>query len=559
MKSRKDMPRLVSLILKNNGLTTEEEINHFLYPKLTDLPHPSLMKNLDLAGQHVVNAILNRKPILVWGDYDVDGTTATSLLVTFFRQCGLEVKYHIPHRFKEGYGLNTAWFTRDKLAELGDDFLIITVDCGISNKEEISWLQKRGAEVIITDHHMVPNDSLPDTIIVNPSFEDCGFHGESICGVAIAFYLASVLRSKLASSNIDSFRHVNNINLKHFLAYVALGTIADIVPLTHTNRTIVRAGLEVLLRTENPGLRALLNSADLLGSKISSEDIGFSICPKLNAAGRLGDSETTVGLLISEDKTAAKRLASQLTRLNQERKALTLENLQTILAQVQASAAKEEGCIIVKGTFHPGVAGIVASKLVDTFFVPAIVLTHGEDPEILTGSARSIDGVHIAQLIESTNRWLIKSGGHPMAAGLTLRTENFEGFRRAFILKIRDIERPKIATKHHNAIQTTLDEVFEGAFLDWYELLEPFGPGNEPPIYFDPKTEIIDAKRVGANGEHLQLFFRGKYSNHKGIGFNLGNKLAEIQETPFKKIYFSPTINRYRKTESWQARVIDIV
>ena len=420
--------------LKTRGVVGDEAVHKFLNPVLADLPKPEEMQNLPAAARLVAEYIVAGKQIIIWGDYDVDGTTGTALLVNFFRELGTEVRWHIPNRLHEGYGLNSQWFTNRNKSNLADDFLLITVDCGISDSQQIEVIKKNGGKVIVTDHHCLPEKSIPACLVLNPSQPFCGFHNKYLAGVGVAFYLAAGIRAELASNAL--FKEVaSRINLKKYLVFVALGTIADVVQLTNTNRILVRGGLEVLAESNFIGLKELLASCEIAGNFIASEDIGYLIGPKLNAAGRLGESKIVVELLTETDAKRAKKLAQQLTELNIERRRISCDNLEMALSSLSTLQVDRDKCAIVRGELHQGVAGIVASRLVDLFKVPAIVFARKEQSNgeiFFTGSARSVEGVNIIALLSKCADWIDRFGGHEMAAGLTVSDMNMQNFQRFF-------------------------------------------------------------------------------------------------------------------------------
>lgn len=555
-----EIPEVFYELLKKRGVAGDESIRRFLMPSLADLPHPDNMKNLKAAADLIVEYIKSGDRIVIWGDYDVDGTTATSLLVNFFRKYNVDTLWHIPSRFKEGYGLNIEWFYQNR-NQLGRKFLVITVDCGISESKTIETIKAFGGTVIVTDHHTIPQEGVPDCIIVNPSQSDCGFHGEHLAGVGVAFYLIAMLRSVFRKSGVIAQSHGEEVNLKQFLPFVAVGTIADVVHLSETNRILVRGGLEEMTTTVFPGVRALVESCDIY-SEISSEDIGFLVGPKINAAGRLGEGGIVVDLLTEQDVKNARRKAKKLTSLNDKRKAVCAENLELALGEVDGDCKDVGRALILCGEYHLGVAGIVASRLTESFGVPAIVLCEKatEDGNVeYTGSARSIQGINIVDCLSRVSENLERYGGHAMAAGLTVLPENYEIFRDMFLKEIEKIskDRVKLSSIHFDA-EVSADVLLSSAYIEIMKLLEPYGPGNLPPVFCDPAATVCDSKRVGRSSEHLQLTVRGKYSNIKGIGFHLGGKIDQVQSNPVRKLIYAPTLNRYRGTTSWQLRIIDI-
>lgn len=560
-ESISQIPPVFIEYLKTRGIKGDEAAYKFLYPVLADLPRPELMKNLPAAARLVVEHMTAGKQIVIWGDYDVDGTTGTALLVNFFRELGTEVKWHIPDRLKEGYGLNTKWFISQKNRSLADDFLLITVDCGISDVHQIEMIKKIGGKVIITDHHSLPEKSIPDCLVLNPSQPSCGFHGKQLAGVGVAFYLAAGIRTELSAHSLLSGT-ASQLNLKKYLAFVALGTVADVVELTVANRILVRGGLEALSESNFIGLKELLTSCEITGDYIASEDIGYLIGPKINAAGRLGESKIVVELLTEQDRKNAKRLAQKLTELNTERRRISSDNLEMALTSLNIIQIERDKCAIARGELHQGVAGIVASRLVDTFRVPAIVFAKNEHPDgriYFTGSVRSVEGVNIIAILSKCAEWIERFGGHEMAAGLTVTDDNINNFEGNFTTLVREaMKENQIKPKKQYDISCSAELIMNKEHLDCIRLLEPFGPGNQQPVFQDPSVTIIDSRAVGKDSEHLQVTIRGRYANFKGIGFSLGKRLDDVQKKPERNMIYTPTMNRFRGTVNWQVRVIDL-
>ncbi|TKB27364.1 single-stranded-DNA-specific exonuclease RecJ [Desulfopila sp. IMCC35006] len=550
--------------LKTRGITGGEAAHRFLYPSLADLPKPDQMLNLSAAARLAVDYMIAGKQIIIWGDYDVDGTTGTALLVNFFKELGTAVRWHIPDRMHEGYGLNAEWFTNRGNISLAEEFLLITVDCGISNAQQVEIIAKLGGKIIITDHHSMPEQNVPDCLVLNPSQPSCGFNGQHLAGVGVAFYLAAGIRAELAKRPTTKkiADSAGRLNLKKYLAFVALGTIADVVNLTPTNRILVRAGLEALADPQFTGLNELLTSCEITGGYVTSEDIGYLIGPKINAAGRLGESTVVVELLTEADRKRAKHLAQVLTDLNEQRKRISSENLETALSITSAGQIEQDKCVIVKGDLHQGVAGIVASRLVDMFRVPAIVFAqkrHSDGQVSFVGSARSVDGVNIVALLAKCSQWIERFGGHEMAAGLTVSADSMTQFSSHFtVLAGKAVRERKIIIKKQYDINCPSELMMDQDHLRCLQLLEPFGPGNPQPVFQDAAATILDSRAVGRNSEHLQVTIRGKFANLKGIGFRLGEVLEDVQRQPRRKMIYTPTMNRFRGNVSWQVRVIDI-
>ena len=558
------IPQIYIEYLKSRGIVGDQAVYKFLYPILAELPKPEVMLNLPAAAQLAVEYMIAGKQIIVWGDYDVDGTTGTALLVNFFKELGTSVRWHIPDRIHEGYGLNAEWFTDKKNISLAEDFLLITVDCGISNAEQIEVIKKIGGKVIVTDHHSLSEQLVPDCLVLNPSQPLCGFHDHHLAGVGVAFYLAAGIRAELScQANTHSLENIaSNLNLKKYLAFVALGTIADVVKLTPTNRILVRAGLEALLEPQFLGLLELLASCEISSGYVTSEDIGFLIGPKINAAGRLGESKIVVELLTVSDRKEAKLLAQKLTEINEKRKRISSTNLETALTSTNLALIEQNKSVIVKGDLHQGVAGIVASRLVEMFKVPAIVFAQKTNPDgkvSFVGSARSVAGINIVALLSACSQWIERFGGHEMAAGLTVSVENIGKFTAYFaVLTAKAMKEKKIIPKKQYDICCSSELIMDQDHLRCLQLLEPFGPGNPQPVFQDGAATILDSRTVGRDAEHLQVTIRGRYANLKGIGFGLGTLLDDIQRRPKRKMVYTPTMNRFRGNISWQVRVIDI-
>ncbi len=488
INNSKKIPPAIIELLHSRGVIDEKAINAFLYPKLENLPQPGMMKNLPDAAQLIVQYILDGKEVIVWGDYDVDGTTSTALLVNYFMEYGFQAKWHIPNRLEEGYGLNIEWFLQFQKNYNINDFLVITVDCGISDSSVINRIQKMGGTVIVTDHHSLPESDLPDCLILNPKQKNCGFYNHHLAGVGVAFYLAAGVRLVLQKCSNKKIAAAD-FNLKQYLAFVALGTIADLVELTETNRILVRGGLEVLKKTKFEGLKALLSACEIRpGQEIFSEDIGFLIGPKINAAGRLGKPDVVVRLLLEEKNNTARRLASQLSEFNVERRKLTELCLESVLEKINNSLIVQNKYVIFKGSIHLGVAGIVASKLVDIFKVPALVFSEKTDSNgsvVYVGSARSIPGVSIIRIFHLCSEHIEKFGGHEMAAGLSVTAKKITAFEKLFshFAKEEVENRKRHKIKKYDII-CPIALLMSDDYLEILNKFEPYGPGNTRPVFF---------------------------------------------------------------------------
>lgn len=557
-----EVPDLIRGILSKRNISDKESLERFLHPKLDSLPQPSLMKGLTSAASAICKAIDDNVEIIIWGDYDVDGTTGTALLINFFRELGIEIQYYIPSRLNEGYGLNSSKFLATFKDAIDHGALLVTVDCGISDSEAVREIKKAGCEVIITDHHQMPMGALPGCIVVNPNQPGCGFNGEMLAGVGVAFFLAAAVRSHLSASGYFASRP--RPNLKQFLAFVALGTISDLVELTHTNRVLVKAGFEALVNSNIPGIISLLENAEISGEIITSEDISFSLGPRINAAGRLGVADVAVDLMVCDNLADGLSLSTQLEKHNEKRKKLCEICYEHALNSDSSRLFIGDNSIVVSGDFHVGIIGIVASRIVEKYNKPAIVFSEvqGSGGQIHhKGSGRSVSGINILECLHLCSKTILRYGGHGMAAGLTVDGANYSEFVNVFE------EQVELASKERDLsdliqascdAECTIDDVMNKEFLAFFSLMEPFGPENEKPVFLDRHASIVSCKAIGSDRQHLQMVIRGKYENHRAIGFGLGDMVADVRASRAQQVYFTPMLNRFRNTEVWQVRVISI-
>jgi len=520
------------------------------------------MKGMKEAVALFKEEVARESEIIVWGDYDVDGTTGTSLLVNFFRELGIEPHWHIPNRLTDGYGLNALTFNEIRTKYFPQkEFLLITVDCGISNFKEILEILAMGGRAIVTDHHQIPTGELPGCITLNPNQDGCGFQDQKLAGVGVAFYFAAAIRAVFEKDGY--FKNGTKPNMKDYLGFVALGTIADLVEMTDTNRILVRAGMESLPNSGIPGLRALIESAGLQGQSLATEDISFLLGPRINAAGRLGKADVAVQLMTSDNEIVGAKLSRQLESFNEQRKKICKHNLELALSNIDIVLDKLKYSLVVVGDFHIGIIGIVASRLVELYGKPAIVFARSDSSStgpLLKGSGRSIPGINLLDCLHSCSSNMLKYGGHSMAAGLTIEESSFSLFLREFdqAVELQRLNQNHSQKLRSNAIECSMDEIMNKDALEYLQRLEPFGPENEQPLFVDSIASVVSCKTIGENGRHLQLTLRGKYENYRGIGFGLGKMRNDIQENPLRKISFTPMMNRFRGAVEWQLRITDI-
>lgn len=551
---------LILRMLKKRGVESEGQIKKFLEPQLKDLPGPALMQDLEKAAAIIGNNIIKSCPILVWGDYDVDGTTATALLLLFLKAVGHEkVDYYIPNRLKEGYGLQEESLERiSNTTKTGNGRVLITVDNGISAHAAVDKAKKLGFKVVITDHHTPPENRVNADSILNPRQATCAFPGKNLSGVGVAFYLAIGIRSYLQKNNYFKSAH-STPNLKQFLGLVAVGTVADMVELDETNRMLVRAGLESIAEDTNPGISALCLKTNLDKTLLRSEDIAFQIAPKINAAGRLGYADNAVSLLTCKSFTEAEKWSSALIRNNEERKIITLANVSDAQHEITKDPDKYNTSLVIAGDFHIGVAGIVASNLVEQSNKPCVVLCE-QGSGVYKGSARSVLGVNLYTALSECQEVLIGFGGHAMAAGMSLKVEDFSRFQKLFDIAVHkqcceltDVEEKDLEEK------VSVQELFNESVLSQLLLLEPHGIGNPQPVFRDPSVSFKDIRRIGKDKSHLRVTINNGTSAISGIGFGLGELSERCKSADDKGILYSPSLNFFRGKRSWQARVIDVL
>ncbi|MCX5870481.1 MAG: single-stranded-DNA-specific exonuclease RecJ [Deltaproteobacteria bacterium] len=567
---KKNLHPVIVKLLAQRGLHDQKAIEEFLEPKLADLPHPLEMGGMKEAAALAGQAVLAGAPILIWGDYDVDGTTGTALLVSFFQELGIHATYIIPNRITHGYGLHIDLLRSLAPSKPEQKALLITVDCGISASEEIIAAQKMGFQVIVTDHHEPPAGGSSADAIVNPKQSTCTFPTEELAGVGVAFYLACGIRQYLRVEGFFNEKR-REPDVRNLLDLVALGTIADMVPLGKVNRTLVKEGMRMIEQQKRPGIKAMLAIAGLLNSKknlisaVSSEDIGFTLAPMINAAGRLADAALAVQLLLSQDLAEAMPLAQELLALNNSRKKIG-QDVYLRAVTLRNKKSEMSNCLILNGDFHHGVIGIVASRLVEAFHVPTILFAQEKDLQgkmVFKGSGRSVPGVNIHAALESCAETMIRYGGHAMAAGMSVSGELFDLFCTRINEEIgKQVQDGNPVATLTIDLEAEMDEIFSPGggrqFGEQLQLLEPFGPGNRNPVFSAKRVRLVEVKPIGVDKTHLKVSFQCNGAVQKGVGFGLGSYLSDLSQDNKPAIAYSPMANRYRDTLSWEVRMIGI-
>jgi len=546
-------------LLAGRGISTESATRTFLEPKLKDLPDPFLMKDMDLAVRLVEECIGQNFTILIWGDYDVDGTTATALLIQFFQSIGYDAGYHIPNRLTDGYGIQQKGLEQISGDRDPTKTLLITVDNGISAHKAIEYAKEQGYKVIVTDHHVPPTVPVDADAIINPSQQECNFPDKTLAGVGVAFYLSVAIRVHLQKTGY--FNNNRELpNMKTLLDLVAIGTVADMVPLRETNRILVRAGMEVLAKNGNIGLTALCKKTNIDSRNVRSEDISFQLAPKINAAGRLGDASMAVKLFLAKESKLAATIATELVKNNERRKSINIQNFTDAKDELNKSTDVKKYAIVVSGDYHIGVAGIVASNLVEKYKKPSVVLCLGDDG-LLKGSGRSVVGVDLHRALEKCSSLLLGFGGHKMAGGMSLLPEKLVEFQSLFDKEIMEqIQLNGIVEESLVDTEIQIKDLFHGDILRQLQLLEPFGTENPQPIFRDTVSSFMELAPLGKDKAHLRCSFEGNRGKQiKGVGFGIGHLIANCKSNAKREILYTPTLNNFRGRRNWQVRVTDIV
>ncbi len=526
LSSHLGIPQSSAGLLCLRGISTPEQAERFLSPKLADLPDPFLFKDMERAVTLICEAMRQQWPIVVYGDYDVDGICATSLLVHFLKTLKLTVKWHVPNRLTDGYGLTSSGI-RTVREMVQAPALLITVDNGIAAVKEVEEAVAAGFRVIVTDHHE-PQGRVPAAdAVINPKQDDCVFPFSGLSGAGVAFFLIVSLRSRCIE---NGYLQPDNVpNLKKYLDLVALGTVADVMPLVDVNRILVRAGIEVLSERSRPGIWALCEEAGMGEGGITSEDISFRLAPRINAAGRMGAPEVAARLLMAEDLSAAQQAAIELEEKNNHRKEIERSIMEAAVVQCEKQCAQGARALVVyQGDWHPGVLGIVASRICDRFHLPAIVLADDRNNGNIRGSGRSACGVDLFAVVENCRQWLQHFGGHEQAIGLTLAKDHLQKFTEALNIQVGEL----LAQGNHDDEAVIIDQQLSGeevtpSFVSFLRHLEPCGNENPEPVFLAKNTKLVRASIV--KKEHLRFSLQLGDTVYQGIGFGMGEKITMVQ------------------------------
>ncbi|MEI7510051.1 MAG: single-stranded-DNA-specific exonuclease RecJ [Flavobacterium sp.] len=546
LQNELQVDEIIATLLIQRGIETFEQAKTFFRPSLNDLHDPYLMKDMDKAVTRIETAIKNGENILVFGDYDVDGTTAVSLLSSYLRSYYQNVATYIPDRYDEGYGIS---YKGINFAEDNGFTLIIALDCGIKSIDHIAYANERNIDFIICDHHR-PGDELPNAIaVLDPKRSDCSYPYDELCGCGVGFKLIQALAQN---------RNQTIADLIPYLDLVATAIAADIVPITGENRILAKFGLEVINSNPRPGIKALIQNIKKR-RVLTITDVVFIIAPRINAAGRIKHGNEAVALLTEFDLERAEIFASEIEQHNIDRKDLDKQITIEALSQIETNNEKERFTTVVyQENWHKGVIGIVASRLTETHYRPTIVFTKSGDK--LAASARSVKGFDVYNALEACSEYLEQFGGHKYAAGMTLKEENYWAFKEAFEKEVQKTIPPDLLIP-----EISVD--FEIDFADINPKLirllnqfEPFGPQNMTPNFMTKNIKDTGyAKPLGKDDEHLKLFVKQKDSEGFGaVGFGLGNKLEYIKnQSTFDAVYCIEE-NEFNGNVSVQLRVKDL-
>lgn len=541
------IPYIIANVLLNRGIE-ESDFESFITKSKRGVRNPMSMLDMDKAVKRIKEAVDNKEKIVIYGDYDVDGITSTALVYEFLSALGADVIYYIPDRKDEGYGINI--MAVNKLIKKGMN-LLITVDCGITAIGEVEFARLQKMDVIITDHHTC-KERIPEAAVavVNPKREEDEYGFDGLAGVGVAFKLVLALAMAYGMNTGECF--------DRFVDIAAIGTIADVVPLVDENRVIVDKGLKKLSAVQRPGLRALFEVAGVADKKITSSTIAFAAAPRMNAAGRLGTAETSVELLLTKDPEKARQIAEDLDAENKERQATEMNINREALEMIASdpNAGKKKVIVLAREGWHNGVIGIVASRITEMFYKPCILISLNNG--VGKGSGRSIAGFNLFEALSESEKYLTNFGGHAVAAGLGITENNIKDFT-VNINKYAD----QVLSDDDMIPSVKIDSILGGQSLSLatakaVSTLEPYGMGNERPVFVIKNAAVQSITTVGADNKHLRLRIEKDGTEVGCIGFGLGEFAQYVYPGDMVHLAFKFDINVYQGNESLQLQIIDI-
>ncbi len=542
-KTAKPAQRSVVQLLLQRKIETYEQAKKFFNPSLKDLHNPFEMKDMDKAVQRILQAIENQENILIYGDYDVDGTTAVSLFYLFLSELYNNVTCYVPDRYKEGYGVS---FQGINYASDNNISLIITLDCGIKAIDKVDYAKEKGIDVIVCDHH-TPSSELPKAVaILNPKQKDCSYPYDELCGCGIAFKLAQAINIVLERPESFVFK---------YLDLVAIAIAADIVPVTGENRILLAQGLSLINEKPSIPVRKLLQTAK---QPYTTTDLVFVVAPRINAAGRIAHANLVIELLTQKQEKEIISKAYEIEYLNDKRKRLDEEITQEALVQIIENQEENKKTTVVFQPFwHKGVIGIVASRLIENYYRPTLVFTKNEDK--LVASARSISGFNIYNALEACQEYLEQFGGHKYAAGLTIKEENYNKFKEAFELIVsQTIDKELLEQRINIDLEIKLEDV-SSIFFETLKRFAPFGPENMTPVFLSKGVKAKEFRAVG-DGSHLRIVLTNieETVSFVAIGFGLADKKTILEKGQPFDIVYQLEENIWNGRASIQMRIKDI-
>jgi single-stranded-DNA-specific exonuclease len=541
-------------VLINRDIHTIQAATDFLNASLNSIRSPFALKDMDVAIHRIYKAISANEKILIFGDYDVDGITATVILLNFLRYAGADVSYYIPHRVTEGYSIQPGHISRYARPHKID--LIITADCGSDSHQTVAAAKRFGIDMIITDHHTITENIPPALAVINPKRRDCPAGLQNLAGVGVAFFLLICLRTHLREKGFWQERL--EPNLKNYCDLVALGTVADMVPLIEENRILCKTGLKLIPAGRRTGLAALMEASAIHNDFLDADDIAFRLAPRLNAAGRMDHAARAVELLTAKDTDIAGQTAHTLNLLNQKRRQIE----QSMLADIQGflennSSILQRRALVLSGQgWHVGVLGIVASQIVNAYYRPVVLITIRDGIGI--GSGRSVAELKLYDALASCKPYLESFGGHSMAAGLKIGEENIADFQKAFESVIRRISQPEDLTPTLH-IDSELDfDIISDTLVNELETLMPFGAGNPEPLFRTADVTVVSSKIVGKN--HRRMILRQSSTPNtpvfQAIQFNVDSRVSNKHD--FSQIVYKLRWNRWKDRKTTQLVVEDM-
>lgn len=544
---------VIARVIRNRDVIGEEAIQRYLYGTKEDMYNPFLLKDMEKAVTILKEKILSGKKIRIIGDYDIDGVSSIYILLTAFQQCGAVVDGEIPHRIRDGYGISEGLI--QNAYQAGVD-TIVTCDNGIAANNQIAYAKSLGMTVIVTDHHEVPYEEVKGKrcyilpladAIVNPKQENCTYPFKGLCGAAVAYKLVLCLYQAFG-------KEVEEAEEK-FLEIAAMATVGDVMDLQDENRILVKEGLKRLKNTKNQGLRSLMAICQIAPEAISSYHIGFIIGPCLNAGGRLDTAKRALALLQAQEKEMADNLAGELKALNESRKKMTTDGVEQAINEIETSDREKDNVLVVYlPDCHESLAGIIAGRLRERYYKPAFVLTKGE--EFVKGSGRSIEGYSMFDELVKSKEYLVKFGGHPMAAGLSLEEKNIVPFRES-LNKKQQMTEEDLVEKIWIDTRLPFGYITE-ELVEQFSLLIPFGKGNEKPVFAERNVRILYRQVLGEKRNVVRMQLESEGVRMNGVWFGEGDVfLEETEGIDVFSILFLPEINAFRGNRTLQIRILE--